>query len=437
MFWRIVFGFGLGAATLSNAFSQDSNRFFENSYAVVIGIDTYAHPKWPKLNYAVKDAKGFASFLKSQGFTVIELYEQQATKEAILSAIEDKLIPRLTGKDRVVVFFAGHGDTRLVGDLERGYLVPAGGTDSYGSLIPVTQLHDLSSAMSAARHQLFILDSCFGGLAAMRSAASTIDPRTPDYVYEVTRRRARQLLTAGGANQRVRDGGPDGHSYFTGQLLKALKEGIADKNGDGYITFSELSGYIQVAASSYNQTPGTDYLAGHEQGDYLFVNPTYRTSARASTSGKPAGKGTTDVYELLRAGKQAFRDKKYEQARPLLLEAAELGNAEAMVFLNKLYWEGWGIPMNRGAGLQWLHRAAERGHVGAMQNLEELYSQPGPLQHLEEARRWTVARNEAQRLEESLTIIDPSGKAGRDEPVIPPDATRVRLPPPTNLRIIQ
>jgi hypothetical protein len=435
MLWRIVLGVGLGAAALSSAFAQHSNRFFDNSYAVVIGIDTYAHPKWPKLNYAVKDAQGFAKFLKSQGFTVIELYERQATKEAIVSAIEDKLIPKLTENDRVIVFFAGHGDTRLLGNLERGYLVPAGGTDSYGSLIPVTQLHDLSSAMSVARHQLFILDSCFGGLAAMRSGASTIDPRTPNYVYEVTRRRARQLLTAGGANQRVRDGGPDGHSYFTGQLLKALNEGIADKNGDGYITFTELSSYIQVAASSYNQTPGTDYLAGHEQGDYLFVNPNYRFGAATSMSGKPASKGTTDVYELLRAGKQAFLNKKYQEARPLLLRAAELGNAEAMVFLTKLFWEGWGTAMDREAALNWLRKAAERGHVGAMQNLEELYSQDGPFYDLNESRRWATTRKEAQRLEVSLSIVDPSGKAGRGEPVIPSDATRVRLAPPTNLRI--
>jgi hypothetical protein len=72
-----------------------------------------------------------------------------------------------------------------------------------------------------------------------------------------------------------------------------------------------------------------------------------------------------------------------------------------------------------------------------MQNLEELYSQPGALQNLSEARRWTTARNEAVRLEASLTIVDPSGKAGRGEPVIPPGATTVRPAPPVNLRIVQ
>jgi hypothetical protein len=321
MFCRMALGAALAAVMVCSAFAQDQNQFFANSYALVIGINSYGHSKWPKLNYAVKDAQGFSQFLRSQGFEVIELYERQATRAAILSAVEDQLVPKLTEKDRVVVFFAGHGDTRPMGNSERGYLVPIDGTDSYGSLIPVTQLHDLSSVMSAARHQLFILDSCFGGLAAMRTGdITTIDPRTPDYAFEITRRRARQLLTAGGANQRVRDGGPDGHSYFTGQLLRALNDGTADNNGDGYITFSELSGYIQVAASSPNQTPGTYFLEGHEQGDFLFVNPAHRSIAGTTANRDSLGSAfmssaTTDVYEPLRAGKQAWVRKDYVEAR--------------------------------------------------------------------------------------------------------------------------
>ena len=443
MFCRMALGAALAAVMVCSAFAQDRNQFFANSYALVIGINNYGHSKWPKLNYAVKDAQGFSQFLRSQGFEVIELYERQATRAAILSAVEDQLVPKLTEKDRVVVFFAGHGDTRPMGNSERGYLVPIDGTDSYGSLIPVTQLHDLSSAMSAARHQLFILDSCFGGLAAMRTGdiTSTIDPRTPNYVREITRRRARQLLTAGGANQRVRDGGPDGHSYFTGQLLRALNDGTADNNGDGYITFSELSGYIQVAASLYNQTPGTDSLAGHEQGDFLFVNPAYQSNAGTSANRDPAGSAlmssaTTDVYKPLGAGKRAFVSGDYLEARRMFLQAAELGNAEAMAYLGKLFWEGWGGPKDLMAGNEWLRKAAERGHVPSMQSLENLYTAQGPMQNLGEASRWATARKEAERLEASLTIVDPSGQAGRGEPAIPPDATVVRSPaPPMGLMI--
>jgi len=219
-----------------------------------------------------------------------------------------------------------------------------------------------------------------------------------------------------------------------------LNEGTADTNGDGYITFSELSGYIQVAASLYNQTPGTDFLEGHAQGDFLFTNPAYRARAGAGLTGVPSGTALTssqmiDVYEPLLAGKRAFQSKDYVEARRLFLRAAELGNAEAMVFLGKLTWEGWGGPKDQIAGIEWLRKAAERGNVGAMQSLESIYGTPGPTENRNEASRWTTARKEAQRLEASLTIVDPSGQAGRAEPAIPPDDTAVRIPPPRNLRV--
>jgi uncharacterized caspase-like protein len=69
---------------------------FEQSYAIVIGIDHYksANMRRP-LSYAVKDAKAMTDLLRGQGFTVIPLYETQATKLAILSAMQDNLAPRL------------------------------------------------------------------------------------------------------------------------------------------------------------------------------------------------------------------------------------------------------------------------------------------------------------------------------------------------------
>jgi caspase domain-containing protein len=440
---RMLGAAAVALAALSQVASGADRPLFTNSYALVVGINDYNHPSWPDLTYAVTDAQGFSRYLQEQGFTVTSLYDAQATRAAILSALEDDLAPRLGENDRVLVFFAGHGATRHIADAERGYLVPADGTGSFASLLPVTTLHDLSSTvLSQARHQLFILDSCFGGLAAMRGGPTTLDPRLPDYVIEVTKRRARQLLTAGGANQRVRDGGPGGHSFFTGQLLRALRDGTADSNGDGYITFNELSAYIQVAASSYNQTPGTDMLAGHEQGEFVFLNPTRATAAGGGSDASSATEATRgaprpDVYALLREGKRAFLQADYVRARSLLFQAAELGNAEAMAITAKLWSDGLGGPRDLKRGEELLRMAAERGHLGAMKNLEDFYRVPGPMQNLPEAERWRQARAEAERLEAALTVIDPTGRAGQGDPGIAADAIRVRPPAaPTNLRIL-
>ena len=68
--------------------ANPNNPFYGSSYAVVIGIDNYLSPKWVDLGYASKDARGFARFLKSQGFKVTEVYDQAATGDRIKSEIQ-------------------------------------------------------------------------------------------------------------------------------------------------------------------------------------------------------------------------------------------------------------------------------------------------------------------------------------------------------------
>jgi tetratricopeptide (TPR) repeat protein len=126
--------------------------------------------------------------------------------------------------------------------------------------------------MGNARHQLFIMDSCYGGLLAV-TRASLVNPNIPDYLNEISGRVARQVITAGGKDQQVLDGGPKGHSFFVDYFLEALAEGKADTNGDGYITFSELSSYLIPRASNRQQTPSFSPLAGHQAGEYLFRSP--------------------------------------------------------------------------------------------------------------------------------------------------------------------
>jgi len=247
-------------------------QYFDHSYAIVIGIDSYEHPNaWPTLQYAVKDAQAITEFLTGQGFTVITFYGVHAKKAAIISAMEDDLAPKLHPSDRVFVFFAGHGKTETLGGEKRGYIVPYdGGRGS--SLISMAELKLQSSYMGVARSQLFIMDSCYGGLLAS-TRDSLVDIHVPHYLKEVTDRIARQVLTAGGEGQEVLDGGPKGHSIFVDALLEGLQDGLADLNGDGYITFHELVAYVTPRASNDYETPGDGVLPGHQEGEFVFRNP--------------------------------------------------------------------------------------------------------------------------------------------------------------------
>ena len=61
---------------------------------------------------------------------------------------------------------------------------------------------------------------------------------------------------------------------YTMNLLRALKDGLADTNGDGYITAGELGLYLKekVTIDSENQqTPQSRRLTSHE-GEFIFFS---------------------------------------------------------------------------------------------------------------------------------------------------------------------
>lgn len=248
--------------------------FYANSWAVIIGINDYQ--SWPKLQYAVNDAKAVAEHLSSKlGFPkehIITLYDKDATSEKITEVLGYQLAdPRVVKEnDRVFVFYAGHGATRdLPNGKSLGYIIPvdAEAAKFQNRAISMTQLNDFSS-MIPAKHIYFVMDSCYSGLALTRAGVSV--GQSMNYIQQITGRRARQILTAGGADQQVSDGGPGGHSIFTWTFLQAI-EGLADTDNNGYVTASELGTYVAPVVASYSeQTPAFGNMVGSEGGDFVF-----------------------------------------------------------------------------------------------------------------------------------------------------------------------
>ena len=246
--------------------------YYARSCALVIGVNDY--PRLPRgtLLYARKDAEAIARFLRGQGFEVTALYDSQATRTAIISKMH-ALARSLEKDDRVVMFFAGHGHTERLGQQDHGYIIPYDGDLDSATYVSMDELRAQSEKMANAKHQLFIMDACYGGLL-QRTRSLEVPSSIPNYIRAVTTRRARQILTAGGPDQQVLDQGPDGHSVFTGYLLRGLREGLADRDGDGFITFAELSAYLIPAATKPGyQTPGSGILPGHELGEFVFRAP--------------------------------------------------------------------------------------------------------------------------------------------------------------------
>jgi peptidoglycan/xylan/chitin deacetylase (PgdA/CDA1 family)/uncharacterized caspase-like protein len=247
---------------------------YRESWAVIIGIDKYE--KWPRLQYAVNDAQAVKDVLiKKYRFKPENIYlllNEDATKEHILSVLGDTLgnSDKIKKDDRVFVFFAGHGATRLLpSGRYLGYIVPVNADlQNYeGQAISMTNFQDISETIPA-KHVLFVMDSCYSGLGLTRGGG--FQAATENYLKEVSRRFSRQMLTAGGMDEQVADNGPNGHSVFTWTLLQGL-EGKADLNGDGYITASELAAYLAPSVSSISkQTPSFGNLPGSEGGEFIF-----------------------------------------------------------------------------------------------------------------------------------------------------------------------
>ncbi len=245
---------------------------YTNSRALLIGINDYVNAR--PLSYAVSDAKGVRDVLVDElGFppeNTVLLLDGQATRDGIRHAFHELAADSMDSDERIILFFAGHGHTQPGNRGQIGYLVPCDG-----------DLHDLSTLIRwddltrdadlvHAKHMLFIMDACYGGLALTRNPAQG----SARFLSDMMLRYSRQVLAAGKADEVVADSGgplPD-HSVFTGHLIEGL--GGRANTEDGILTANGLMSYVyRRVANDRNshQTPHYGNLDG--DGDMILSAP--------------------------------------------------------------------------------------------------------------------------------------------------------------------
>lgn len=260
----------IGVAVKSDAIKNSHLAgCYRKSWAVVIGINAYQNV--PSLNYAVADAEAIAGTLESCGFPagqITTLTDAKATRQNIMDLITGDLPRKMDEDDRLVLFFAGHGqdfDTPAGGKL--GYLIPSDGDPDYLASRCLSMRDVVNwNELLPAKHILYVMDCCYGGLMASRRQG--LDPNHPQYLEELTRRKVRQIITAGGPNEQVIE--EAGHGLFSRVFEEALT-GEADLKGSGYITGGDLGRYIPEMVynrSHQKQMPLSNYFEG--SGDILF-----------------------------------------------------------------------------------------------------------------------------------------------------------------------
>lgn len=245
---------------------------YDSSRALVIGINKYQNAA--PLGYAVSDAEEIKEILiQDLDFdqnNIIYLSDEEATRNNILKSFLSFTSEEVKVDDRIFVFFAGHGHTRSGFRGEVGYLVPYDANmDDYSTFIRWDEL-TRNAELIRAKHILFVMDACYGGLAVNRD----LQPGSSRFLKDMYQRFSRQVITAGKADEVVSDaGGPlANHSIFTGHLIEGVRGKAANEHG--IITASGLMAYVYNKVSSdinSEQTPHYGQFDG--DGDFIISAP--------------------------------------------------------------------------------------------------------------------------------------------------------------------
>ena len=252
-------------AVASNAGDDDSHN-----YALVIGNNNYT--QYPKLATAMNDAKMVAEVLsQNYGYKVTTV--MNANRYALLAAL-NRLSQKLTNKDNLLIYYAGHGEL----DKEKivGYWLPVDADlKDKRKWIPNNAITDIINALPAKR-VLVIADSCYSG-ALTRTAVPQLATNLSDgdrlsWLRAVSKSRARVALTSGGLKP-VADSAGGPNSLFATVFLQVLQENKSILEGQRLYTEVAARLATHPVALQIGQVPQYAPIrhAGHESGEFFFA----------------------------------------------------------------------------------------------------------------------------------------------------------------------
>jgi formylglycine-generating enzyme required for sulfatase activity len=248
---------------------------FSESHGLIIGVSDYRY--WPKLPGVKQDVEEVKAVLELEGFQVEVISDPDHDQ---LNRAFEAFIDRwgLDPGARLLVYFAGHG-TMLpqlyAPAVKVGYILPTDAPRSAGDgTLLQAKAFSLDGILSLAtriqaRHALFVFDACFAGTLF----TGTRGDEAPSHILDKVRRPVREFITAGDEKERVSD-----DSMFRKMFVRALTEGTADADRDGYVTGVELGEYLaRVVPDLTNGMQHPRYAKikdpNLDRGDFVFRLP--------------------------------------------------------------------------------------------------------------------------------------------------------------------
>ena len=243
---------------------------FGNYHALVIGINDYKYIR--PLRTAVNDAKEVARILEQDyGFRVTLVLNP--TRYDILTKLND-LRERLTEKDNLLIYYAGHGE--LDQRNQRGHWLPIDAEpSSSANWVSNITITDILNAMTV-QQLLVVADSCYAGTLT-RSALGRLEGGLSEQekvrlMQVMAQKRSRMVLTSGGVEP-VIDSAGGAHSVFAVSFIALLQANAGVLPGQEM--FQSIRLRVTATADKVEMHQVPEYapikFAGHESGDFFFV----------------------------------------------------------------------------------------------------------------------------------------------------------------------
>ncbi|MFH1419644.1 MAG: SUMF1/EgtB/PvdO family nonheme iron enzyme [Planctomycetota bacterium] len=265
----------------------DASEGYENRHALCVGIDDYDSDAFGDMRYAENDAWEMAKLLRDvYGFDHLQvLLGKNATKRMIEAAIVDLCDPGCVGpKDAVVFYFSGHVRTVLSNDAVVACLIPQDAditaTDRpdptpyrQGAIALDGLLRDVGR-MSALHVLVLIEAGCDGPSAEAR-------PTGAQTLANAFEHPARQLITAGAANEETVELDEKRHGLFTSRLLEILNTEQQPLRATtlGEMLETQVPRDAESRLSGSRQpVPRLHHISG--SGDFVFIRPGIKPKGR-------------------------------------------------------------------------------------------------------------------------------------------------------------
>lgn len=216
----------------------------KNTYALIIGINSYEDKSIPSLKYAENDARVMESLLKSNGVeNVYLLIGKNATQKNINVRLAE-LERMVDEKSFVYIFFSGHGSSRLfVNDTRFPYYLPYDTDATNATALQTSCISwvDLTASIKRMKSKGIVVavNACYG----VKPAGAAAGVGAPEKPPSTSLGEGRVIISASAANQMAYEVKNYNHSIFFYRLIEALR-GEGDFNNDGWVDVSETFKWV-------------------------------------------------------------------------------------------------------------------------------------------------------------------------------------------------